>query len=105
MPEFKSQMRKGRKYGSNRQPEANSGAIKTVGQSDVKAKRPKDSGTPKAPQIPKSVRSFFAVEIVQVLTAHNPAFRRADNPFVAIRIMAGLADGIIRDDIEDKILG
>src|SRR5262245_8047397 len=47
--------------------------------------------------------SFFAIVRVEWFAAQDAAFRRTHTPLLAIRIIEGLADGIVRDDVDDQI--
>src|SRR5436190_4309391 len=50
------------------------------------------------------VDSFFSIEVIQILRADNRTLWRTHDPFLAAGIIRGLADGIIRHDIEHEIL-
>jgi hypothetical protein len=48
---------------------------------------------------------LFTVEVIQGLAAKEFSFRRTNQPLVAIRIVTGFADWIIRDHVKNKVLG
>jgi hypothetical protein len=49
--------------------------------------------------------SLFAVIVVEGVGADESGRRGEDSPFVAVGVMAGLADGIIGDDVDDEVGG
>src|SRR4030095_54657 len=55
-----------------------------------------------APQPPPE--SFFTVEVIQGIAPKNSPFRNAHTPLLAIRIVDGFADGIVRHDEQGQIL-
>jgi hypothetical protein len=47
---------------------------------------------------------FFTVVVVERVGSHHSGLGRFDEPFIAIRVVAGLANRIVRDDKKLKFL-
>src|SRR5712691_2159304 len=48
---------------------------------------------------------LLSVVVIQTLAAEQSPFGRADEPFLAIRVIARFADRIIGNDVEDEVVG
>src|SRR4029453_9532235 len=46
---------------------------------------------------------LFAVVRIQWFGAQDAAVRTADEPFVAVGVVDGFADGVVGDDVEDEV--
>ena len=48
---------------------------------------------------------LFAVVVVEGVGADESGRRGEDSPFIAVGVVAGLADGVVGDDVDDEVLG